>query len=266
MPISSAAFLPPSPLLIPDIGKENSQILAKTYQAYQEFANYLKEDEAELIVIISNYNPINSEKICLNISPELKINLEDFGHVAYNKTFDPALNLTAAIHREIGSHRQIRLISNNDLDYGSAVPLYLLGDSLKKFKVLTIYTNASITTQTHYEMGQQIREILQNRPEKIALIAVGTLSHRSTKTNNNTKHNRFDHRIIECLQDNESGLEKILKIDQKTIDEIQDNSLNQIAMLRGIIANNYQAHTLAYQNEFGIGYLSMYFDLQVAQI
>ena len=48
MPIIASAFLPPSPLLIPEIGRQNQSILKKTIQAYQNIASILKNEEVEI--------------------------------------------------------------------------------------------------------------------------------------------------------------------------------------------------------------------------
>lgn len=269
MPIINSFFLPPSPLLIPDIGKENSKILNKTSAAYQEVALLLKQAEIETIIIISAQNPFPSDKISLNIAPVLKIDFKELGHISDNKSFNTALSLASSIQEEIGSKRSIRLVSSEKLDYASAIPLHILDLPPKVIKVLPIYTSLTLDRQAHYEAGVKIKEILQNRTEKIAIIATGSLSNRLKKSSPHgysPKSSRFDHKTIEYLNNAEESSLKILNIEEQIAQEVQDKSLRQLALLLGIIGNNYQNKLLAYQNDFGIGYLSMYFDLQVAQI
>lgn len=269
MPIINSAFLPPSPLLLPDIGKENSKILHKTSSAYQYIANLFEEAEIETIIIISQQNPYPSQRIAINVSSNLKLDFKDFGHIAENRTCSLALNLADNIHQAIGCHRAIRMISSENLDYGSAIPLYMLGDQFKKIKILPIYISPILNKQDHYNIGITIKESLQVRTEKIAIIASGSLSNKLKKSSPDgysPKGARFDNKLIEYLSKAEDSAEKIINIEEALADEVGDKSLKQLSMLLGIIGNTYQNKILAYQNDFGIGYLSMYFDLQVAQI
>jgi len=268
MPIITSAFLPPSPLLIPEIGKENTKILEKTTQAYQEIGRDLEELEIDTLIIISAHGPLKLDKISFNIAPNLNLNFKEFGHLKTIKRFYPALKISSAIAKEMGQKREVRFVSEEDLNYGSAVPLYMLDSYLKSIKVLPVHTSSSLNKKEHYIVGQKMAEVLKERSEKIALIATGTLSHRLKKNSPggySPKGSRFDNRLIELFKD-PNGLNKIINFDEKLADEALERSLNQISLLLGIIGDNYQAKILSYQNDFGIGYLSVSFDLQIAQI
>jgi MEMO1 family protein len=268
MPIITSAFLPPSPLLIPEIGKENTKILEQTTRAYHEIAESLKESEIETLIIISAHGLLKLDRISLNIAPRLNLNFKEFGLLKTIKSFPPALKISSAVQKEIGQKREIRFVSEEDLNYGSAVPLYMFNSHLKSIKVLPIHVSSSLSKMDHYIMGQKLAEVLKARPEKIALIATGTLSHKLKKNSPggySPKGARFDNRLIELLKDPE-GMNKIIHFDEKLADEAVERSLNQISLLLGIIGDNYQAKILSYQNDFGIGYLSASFDLQIAQI
>lgn len=269
MPIINSAFLPPCPLLLPDIGKENSKILNKTTLAYQELAELLRSAEIETLIIISKQNPYSSKRIALNVASTLSLDFSDFGHIAEKRSYNPALGVADSIYQAIGAERAVRLISVENLDAGSGIPLYMLGEEMKKLKILVIYTSNILNKAAHYKAGQKIREALQDRPEKISIIASGSLSSRLKKNSLNgylPKASRFDNKLIEYLTKADDAYKKVLKIEESQEIELQDRSLKQISLQLGIIGNTYQTKILAYQNDFGIGYLSMFFDLQVAQI
>lgn len=269
MPIINSAFLPPCPLLLPDIGKENSKILAKTNNAYQEMTKIIEKDEIETLVIISRQNPHPSQRVSLNVASKLQLDFSEFGHISENRSYNPALSLADSIYQAIGEERAIRLLSADELDAGSGIPLYMLGEAIKKLKILVIYTSDTLAKEAHYELGLRIREVLQSRPEKIAIIGSGSLSSRLKKNSPSgysPKASRFDNKLIEYLSKAEDASERIIKIDESQEKELQDRSLKQLSLQLGIIGNSYQAKVLAYQNDFGIGYLSIYFDLQLAQI
>ena len=104
---------------------------------------------------------------------------------------------------------------------------------------------------------------------KIAIIAAGNLSHRLKKNSPggySPKGARFDNRLIEYLNDGENGLNKILNIEEKTGSEAMEGCLKQLNLLIGAIGENFTTQVLAYQNDFGIGYLSANFNLRTAPI
>ena len=80
------------------------------------------------------------------------------------------------------------------------------------------------------------------------------------------KGTRFDNKIIEYLKEAGDGKEKLLSIDKKMAEEALEGGLKQLALLLGIIGDSYEPQILAYQNDFGIGYLSVNFNLNVAPI
>lgn len=269
MPIVASAFLPPSPLLIPEIGKQNQLILQKTSQAYQAIAEILKTAETEVIIIISPHGLAQADNVSLNISPVLELSFREFGYLATISTFTPALSLADRIREEMGHDLSVRLVSQKLLDYGSAVPLHLFGDSLAKIKVLPLFPAEKQDRVYHHQFGRKLGTILHSQPEKIALIAVGDLSHRLKKNSAegySPKGARFDNRLVEYLNDAENGQNKILSIDDKLAAEVLEGGLKQLSLLLGAIGDRCQPQVLAYQNDFGVGYLSVNFNLQIAPI
>jgi aromatic ring-opening dioxygenase LigB subunit len=270
MPIITSAFLPPSPLLIPEIGKQNTNILVKTLEAYKNIANILKESEIELIIIISVNGDLQNNNISLNVHPELKVSFQDFGILSTLKTFSPALELADKLKRNLETSEEIiRLSSQTYLDHGCAVPLQLLTNNLKNIKVLPLFPAKKLDCVYHFQFGKRLGEYLHARPEKIAIIATGELSHRLKKNSPagySPKGNRFDNRIIKYLNESNASTKKIMSIDNKIAEEVMENGLKQLSLLLGAIGEGYQSEILAYQNNFGIGYLSAHFNLQVAPI
>ncbi|MCF7860507.1 hypothetical protein K9M09_02705, partial [Patescibacteria group bacterium] len=152
MPIIASAFLPPSPLLIPEIGKQNTNILAKTLEAYKNIATILKEAEIEIIIVISANGDLQRDNISFNIHPELKVSFQEFGVLSTLKTFAPALELADKIKLEFeASENIIRLSGQSYLDYGCAVPLQLLTEELKNIKVLPLLPAQKLNRTDHFQ-------------------------------------------------------------------------------------------------------------------
>jgi aromatic ring-opening dioxygenase LigB subunit len=269
MPNIASAFLPPSPLLIPEIGKQNYNILQKTIQAYQSVADILKKEETEIIIIISPHGQSQNNNISLNISPQLNLSFKEFGYLATTRSFSSALSLADEIKKQMGREDPVRFVSQDQLDYGSAVPLQLLSNDLKNIKVLPLFPAEKKDRKYHYQFGQKLGAIIRNRPEKIAIIAAGDLSHRLKKSSAagySPKGARFDNRLIAYLNDSENGINKILAMDEKIAEEALESGLKQLSLILGIIGENCQPQILSYQNDFGVGYLSVNFNLRMALI
>jgi len=268
MPIIISAFLPPSPLLIPEIGKQNTSILNKTLQAYQQIATKLQESEVDTIVVISPYGDRQNNNISINVNPELKINFQEFGLLATTKTLRPALSLANDLKNKFkDSNNAIRLSSQSYLDYGSSVALQLLISNLQNIKILPLFPAINLDRSYHFQFGQEIGEYLGTRSEKIAIIAVGDLSHRlknNAPAGYSPKAAKFDNRLIEYITEN--NVDKIMSIDDKIANEVLEGGLKQLSLLLGILGEHFESEILSYQNDFGIGYLSVNFNLQVAQI
>ena len=79
MPIIFSAITPHPPILIPAIGKENLDQIKKTQAAYQELEQDLYASEPDSIIIISPHGLIQSDAFTINLSPEFKVNFENFG-------------------------------------------------------------------------------------------------------------------------------------------------------------------------------------------
>ena len=270
MPIITSAFLPPSPLLIPEIGKQNTTTLDKTLEAYKHVAANLQEAEIDIIIVISPHGDMQNNNISFNVHPELKVSFPEFGLLSTLKTFQPALALADDIKNTLeNSNDAIRLSSQSYLDYGSAVALQLLTGSLKNTKVLPLLPASNLNREYHFQFGKKLGEHLHTRSEKIAIIAVGDLSHRLKKNSPagySPKGARFDNRLIEYLNEANNSVAKIMAIDYKVANEVLEGGLKQLSLLLGLIGEGFQSEILAYQNDFGVGYLSVNFNLQIAPI
>ena len=269
MPVIASAFLPPSPLLIPEIGKQNYNLLNKTVKAYQAVAEILKKEEVEIIVIISPHGHAQDNNVSFNIHPQLDLSFKEFGYLATVKTLTPALRLADDIQQKMGHEGQIKLSAEKHLDYGSSIPLHLLSADLKTPKILSLLPAIKKDRGYHYQFGKKLGDILHKRPEKIAIIAAGNLSQRLKKNSPagySPKGARFDNRVIEYLNDRQNGLEKLLNIDNRIAEEALEGGLKQLSLLLGVMGETCEAQILAYQNDFGVGYLSVNFNLQLAVI
>jgi MEMO1 family protein len=259
MPNTISAFLPHSPLLIKEIGKNNTEILTETLKAYKYIKNLIKELEVDNIIIISQNESNLKSNFSLGVSTEFAISFKDFACFKKRENLKPALLLIDSLAQAT----DCQLITKKELDHNQAIPLELLIDDKKKIKILPILANKNLDWSDYYTFGEKLGEFINSQSEKIAVIASGNLSH-CLKINSpggfSPKAVRFDNKIIASLNETEKVKDKLLKINKENIKEVKERGLISLLIILGSINSDYQAKKLAYQTDFGVGYLSFLFN------
>jgi AmmeMemoRadiSam system protein B len=265
MPLIKTVLLPHSPLLIPEIGRTNHHFLAKTTAAYERLGAELKEAGVETIVIISPHGRLAADSFTINIAPEMIFDFKDFGLIMPLNFLPGDALLADQIKNTARQNFPLRLISENPLDHGSAVPLYLLKTLIGDFKTLIISPPMASGREQLLAFGSKIRSVIEANPKKIALIASGDLSHRLQKKSPggySPKGAKFDNKLIEYLSDPEDAVAEILKMDKKLVKDAGECGFKSILIMLGVLSGrSWESEVLAYQTDFGVGYLSMDFKL-----
>jgi len=264
MALSVAALLPHSPLLIPAIGRANYDFLKKTADAYSLIGSALKGAGVETIVIISPHaSAAATDSFVLNIAPEMEISLKDFGFIPPRTVLAGDTILADKIQSALRPDFSLPLVSESNLDSGSAIPLYLLREYVPNAKVVVIAAAAGLPLTDQKLFGAALGKVIAASEKRIAVIASGDLSHRLKKKSPggySPKGAKFDNKIIELLTAPETATDSILKLDPKFVADAGECGLKPLLVLLGVLAEKkWQAEILAYQTDFGIGYLSVNF-------
>ncbi len=263
MPQVLRALLPHSPLLINEIGKENKEALKTTENAYNKIIADLKEKDVETIIIISQHGNILKTSFSLAMAPEFNINFDQFGCFKKREKLKIDIVLADKLLEFMANDFPFESRPMPNLDHGSAIPLSLLTEENRNIKVLPIYCAQDLDWEMHYNFGFKLREFIDNQAERIAIIASGDLSHRlkiSSPGGFSPKGIKFDNKIIQYLNEPGKAKEKILNLNPEIVKEAKECALKPLLILLGITGSNYQAKKLAYQNDFGVGYLSFLFN------
>lgn len=263
MPLTNAAIVTHSPILIPEIGKLNQQILQKTVDSYNELARELQGNDIETIVIISPHGLIQSDRFTINVGPELQIDLSSFGFLGATKKFFSDLNFIDELKKTEGA--EIQLISDPKVDYGASVPLYLLTTAMPDVKVVAINYAEELNLEEHLSLGKRLNQVIKNSSKRIAVIASGDLSHKLKKNSPagySPKGAKFDNKLIEFLNEPQTATANILNMDSKLIRDASQCGLKSIVVLLGTIDDRkYESEVMSYQTDLGVGYLMMNFKL-----
>ncbi len=258
--LASSYIVPHSPILIPAIGKANSLILDKTTAAYQKIAQQLLEERVETIIVISPHLIMPETGYALNSAPEFKLSFENFGDFATKSQIAGDMALAHELKEALKKDFPLQMTSAEQLDYGSAIPLYLLTSNLKDIKVISL-SYSSGNRQAHFDFGQTLKDFIISQPKKIAVLASADLSHRlkrSSPAGYSPKGAKFDNKVIEYLNQPESAAENILRMDDKLVKDAGECGLKAITVILGIFEGlEYEPQVLAYQGDLGVGYLTL---------
>ena len=263
MPINFAAITPHPPLLIPSIGKENLDRLKDTQNAFKKLSEELVKARINTILIISPHGQILEDTFSINQRPHYTANFEEFGDFAAQPTWPGNLGLAQEIKAKLETKNILQLYSEENIDYGAAVPLFLLTADMPDIKIIPL-SYSELDNQHHFDFGRLIQPILDSAQERVAIIASGDLSHRLSKNapaGFSARSAKFDNKLIELLSNKKT--QDILNLSEDLIEEVAECGLKSILILLGILDNKkYSPQVLSYESPFGVGYLNMNFKIK----
>ena len=262
MSIVFAAITPHSPILIPSIGKENTNRLEESLSSFRKLELELLKSEPDTILIISPHGLIQDKAFTMNLNTKFEANFEEFGDFSINDKYSGDYGLAYKIREKLETKAPLQLISDKKLDYGSSVPLHLLTQKLSKIKIIPLYYSG-LSLSDNFKFGELLQEELLANNEKIAIIASGDLSHSLSKDSPapySSKGKKFDTKLIQYLREND--IKSILKMKEGLIKDANECGLKSILLLQGILSKiKHDPKMLSYEHPFGVGYLVMNFIL-----
>jgi len=265
MALIKTFVLPHSPLLIPEIGRANFIFLEKTANAYKQIGESLKELELDTLIIISPHGLTQDNAFTLNVAPEMTINLQDFGFIPPKTALSGDSLLADQIKNAVRADFPLQLISEEVLDYGSAIPAYLFKNISGDFKIIVITPAENLSLEDHFNLGKCLQEVIKESDKKIAVLASSDLSHRLKRKSPggySPKGAKFDNKLIEYLSDSKTAADNILKMDAKLIKDAGECGLKPITILLGVLEGiPSKTRIFSYQTDFGVGYLSLEFEI-----
>jgi len=245
-----------SPLLIPNVGKENLNSLKKTVEAFK----YLKEEfvkaNPDTVIVITPHGDVYHDAFAINISQDYLARFEEFGDFETEMLYKPDLEFINEFKGKNETKLPLQLFSARKLDHGASIPLYyLLGRNTQR-KIVPICTSL-LGPEKHLEFGKALKDTIFNQGKRVAVIVSADLSHRLTKASPegfSPRAKEFDKQVIQLLKKKNS--DGLVRLDSVLIEEAKECGFYGILMLLGIIEGmNYDFEVLSYEAPFGIGYL-----------
>jgi aromatic ring-opening dioxygenase LigB subunit len=246
-----------TPVLLPNVSKNNISIIAATKAAVEKLEQELYVAQPDTIIVISPHGDALPDAITVNMCSKYRSNFEEFGDLTTKLEWKPNTMLIDRIREDFKEkHLPLVLDSKDKLDYGTAVPLSYLTKHLPDVKVVPIITS-QLDLKTHYELGKQLKDEIMSSTSRIAVIASADLSHRvgeNSPAGFSAKGVAFDDAIQTMLKEkNPTG---ILDIDADMISEAQACGAAVLAVLFGVLDDvHHQIEVISYEKPLGVGYL-----------
>lgn len=258
-----AAIVPHSPLLLPSIGKTHREKLAATISALQEIEQAIYVAKPDSICIIAPHGVRYQDAFSVNLASKYVGNLKAFGDFSttVNAKSDYLLiDRTQRNLREEGV--PFTLTSNEELDYGFAVPLLMLTSHLANWKLIPV-TPSQLDGKAHYDFGHQLKRVLHAEEQRVVMIASADLSHKLSPDSpggSAPEGPKFDQAVQDAIINKDSG--SLISLDPKLVESAGQCGYQSILTLLGSLDGvNVAPKVLCYEAPFGVGYLTAKFDV-----
>lgn len=254
--ITFAAIVPHPPMILPKIGKDNAKKAAVTAEAMRALEQELYLSNPETIVIISPHGPTMTDAFMINLSANYSVGFKDFGDFETAKTFSSDFMLIDRIQRNARKETPLVLASEENLDYGTGIPLMVLTEHLPKVAVIPVAVSG-LDLKAHYDFGKLLKDELMASNKRVAVIASADLSHAlsdDSPAGFAKEGAELDRIVQEALTTrNAVGL---IGLDANIREKARECGVKPIVTLLGTLDGvQYEPKIHSYEHPFGVGYL-----------
>jgi AmmeMemoRadiSam system protein A/AmmeMemoRadiSam system protein B len=243
--------------MVPEVGRESIASVVDSIDAMAELTRRLIDSGAESVVLISPHAPLEIDSFVAYGGPEVYGDFSNFHapETGFSVTVDEEL-LEAIKKAAASNNYDVSTLHEQDLDHGTAVPLYFLLQNGWEGRVVTL-GYSFLSNEDHVRFGSCIRSAVDQVGRRVAFIASGDLSHRlkpQAPAGYNPYAHVFDEQVVDALRSNSP---------QRIVDI--DHNLRKLAgecgyrsMLVAIGASSdlpLSCEVLNYEAPFGVGYL-----------
>ncbi|MFH1030444.1 MAG: class III extradiol dioxygenase subunit B-like domain-containing protein [bacterium] len=260
MSLIFSAVVPNSPLLIPSVGKDDLKYAKKTTDALGKLEEELYAAKPQTIIIISGHKRIFNTNFSINLTPEYSSNFKNFGNFSESKNYSCDLAMCHHVREALEGKIPIKLYSEKELDYEISVPLFYLTQNITNFSIVPM-SFSDLDTQSHFNFGQNLKDIIFETTKRIAIIAAGDLSNNIGEKSNENTSKDVDKKIINYLKT--KSIKKFIRTNPDSIFKAgAENGYLSLLILLGIMDEiNYSPELLSYEFPFDVGMLTMNFKL-----
>lgn len=271
MKLLAGALFPHPPIVIPEIGGQEGELINDTYQAMEELARRIDALEPDTLVIISPHGNLFRDALCVIDAPGLSGNLSEFG--APDLSFDYELDreLVENLRKKTRDFpllfldkRASRDLGSLSLDHGATVPLYFLDRKLRKKPRLVHINYGLLSPEMLGYFGGLLRSSIEEGESKTVIIASGDLSHRLKLEGPYDYHESgpiFDSQVRKIIEG--GNLEDFFSMEEELVENAGECALRSLQVLAGALRGlPLKTEVLSYQGPWGVGYMCAYMEAE----
>src|SRR5205807_9864614 len=252
-----AGIAPHPPIMVPEVGRGAIAEVRKSIDGMADLTRRIIESQAETVVLISPHAPLEASAFVAYDGPQLYGDFANFraptatAHAKLDEELLNEITGSAAADNLI-----VVKIRGQDLDHGTAVPLYFLQHNGWNGKVVAL-GYSFLSNEDHLRFGKCISSAIAKVGRRVAFVASGDLSHRlkpDAPAGYNPNAHLFDQEVVEAIR---SGApEQIVNIDQDLRRAAGECGYRSMLVALGMIQDaNKSTEVISYEAPFGVGYL-----------
>ena len=260
-------LLPHPPAALPQIGKEQTDKMKKTTDAFHQIARRIGELRPQTVIVITPHGPCFDDHFYMPSTKRVSGDFSAFGVKKILMGFDNDTDLAEIIRKKAAGKGisagpvDDRIMKKNgipyDLDHGVLVPLYFVLQYSRDFRILPI-SLSGLSGKEHYRFGMILRDAIRESDENAVIIASGDLSHKVSEESPygfDESGPLFDKTVRKGLLDED--INAFLTFDPELKEKAAQCGLDSYRMLLGTLDGfDFLADILSYEAPFGIGYLT----------
>jgi len=251
-----ALVLPHPPVLLPEVGGPDAEVVAGTRDAVSSAATALREAAPEVLFLVGPHAPVFGEAFCVYDGARLTGTFAEFGAREARMEVRGAPEAT----RSIAEHAEAAGLSISPtrgvLDHGTLVPLWFLlgppGPSWDDPPAVAATGASWASLQRHVELGRAIARAAEGN--RAAFVCSGDLSHRLTPDapyGFTPRGAEFDSLVLDLLRSGK--LSELASIPEDLAEEAGNCGLRPLCALAGALGD-VVGDVLSYEGPFGVGY------------
>ena len=243
--------------MVPEVGRESIPSVMDSIEAMAELTRRVIESGAESVILISPHAPLEVDSFVAYVGPEVSADFANFNAPETNFTFPVDEELLTAITKAAAAQNYVvTTLLAQDLDHGTAVPLYFLQRNGWNGRVVTL-GYSFLSNEDHLRFGSCIRNAVEEVGRRVGFIASGDLSHRlkpRAPAGYNEEAHVFDDQVVEALRSN--APQRIVEIDYSLRKLAGECGYRSMLVVSGASENlPLSCEVLSYEAPFGVGYL-----------
>ena len=252
-----SGIAPHPPIMVPEVGRESIASVVDSIEAMAELTRRVIDSGAETVILISPHAPLEVDSFVAYEGPEVTADFSNFNAPEMFFTAPVDEELLSAIGKAAASQNyKVMALRQQDLDHGTAVPLYFLQRHGFHGQVVTL-GYSFLSNDDHLRFGSCIRKAVEEVGRRVAFIASGDLSHRlkpHAPAGYNPDAHKFDDQVVDALRSNVP--QRIVEIDHSLRKLAGECGYRSMLVAIGASSNlPLSCEVLSYEAPFGVGYL-----------